>query len=49
MRLELQMKSLNVSSIKENEGDFQDSYQIAECIGRGTLGEVRVCIHKLTG
>ena len=35
--------------IRENEHSFQDIYRLSKLIGTGTFGEVRICVHRLTG
>ena len=42
------MKKVSFQMVKDNDGDFLDSYELGACIGKGTLGEVRVCIHKIS-
>jgi hypothetical protein len=34
--------------IKENQAEFLEIYSIGKLLGRGTLGEVRVCTHKIS-
>ena len=34
--------------IKENQADFLEVYSIGKLLGQGTLGEVRVCTHKIS-
>ena len=43
-----QIKKLASHTIKENDGEFLDSYHIGKLIGKGTLGEVRECEHKIS-
>ena len=35
--------------IRENEHSFQDIYRLSKLIGTGTFGEVRICVHRVTG
>lgn len=35
--------------VKENKLQFQEVYRIKDVIGRGSYGEVRICVHRETG
>jgi calcium-dependent protein kinase len=32
----------------DNQSSFQDVYQVGQCVGKGTLGEVRTCEHRIS-
>ena len=42
------MKRIQFPIVKDNEDKFLDHYEIGQLIGKGTLGEVRLCVHKLS-
>jgi calcium-dependent protein kinase len=47
-RIQQQMKRIQFPIVKDNEDKFLDHYEIGQLIGKGTLGEVRLCEHKLS-
>ena len=42
------MKHISFSGVKDNDGRFEEHYTMGPCIGKGTLGEVRICTNKAT-
>lgn len=35
--------------VRENDNSFQDIYRLGKLLGTGTFGEVRICMHRVSG